>query len=121
VSMATTLLYHHECCTSTKIVTRLLCVPGFHGAKCHDLSKRTKKYVQNASKRVRETKILVKQQPPQGVLVCDHAGLVINRFSLKMRNALTSPEEDFPMEHRGETLYPSARLSLSGETYFSLV
>ena len=27
---------------------------------------------------VRETEILVKQQPPQGVLVCDHAGLVIN-------------------------------------------
>jgi len=30
---------------------------------------------------VRETEILVKQQPPQGVLVCDHAGLVINKFS----------------------------------------
>jgi len=26
----------------------------------------------------RETEILVAQQPPQGVLVCDHAGLVIN-------------------------------------------
>ena len=25
--------------------------------------------------------ILVEQQPPQGVLVCDHAGLVINKFS----------------------------------------
>jgi len=31
---------------------------------------------------VRETEILVEQQPPQGVLVCDHAGLVINKFSL---------------------------------------
>jgi len=30
---------------------------------------------------VRETEILVEQQPPQGVLVCDHAGLVINKFS----------------------------------------
>jgi len=29
---------------------------------------------------VRETDILVEQQPPQGVLVCDHAGLVINKF-----------------------------------------
>ena len=29
------------------------------------------------------TEILVEQQPPQGVLVCDHAGLVINTFSLK--------------------------------------
>ena len=30
---------------------------------------------------VRETEILVEQQPPQGVLVCDHAGLVLNKFS----------------------------------------
>ena len=30
---------------------------------------------------MRETEILVEQQPPQGVLVCDHAGLVINKFS----------------------------------------
>jgi len=29
---------------------------------------------------VRETEILVEQQPPQGVFVCDHAGLVINNF-----------------------------------------
>jgi len=29
----------------------------------------------------RETKILVEQQPPQGVFVCDHASLVINEFS----------------------------------------
>ena len=31
---------------------------------------------------MRETEILVEQQPPQGVFVCDHAGLVINKFSL---------------------------------------
>ena len=31
---------------------------------------------------VRETELLVEQQPPQGVFVCDHAGLVINKFSL---------------------------------------
>jgi len=32
---------------------------------------------------VRETEILVEQQPPQGVFVCDHAGLVINEFSIQ--------------------------------------
>ena len=32
---------------------------------------------------MRETKIPVEQQSPQGVLVCDHAGLVINIFSKK--------------------------------------
>ena len=31
---------------------------------------------------MRETEILVEQQPPQGVLVCDHAGRVIDKFSL---------------------------------------
>jgi hypothetical protein len=30
---------------------------------------------------VRETEILVEQQPPKGVFICDHAGLVINEFS----------------------------------------
>ena len=30
---------------------------------------------------VRETEILVEQQPPQGVLSCDDAGLVINKLS----------------------------------------
>ena len=30
---------------------------------------------------VRETEILVEQQAPQGVFVCDHAGLVINKLS----------------------------------------
>jgi len=32
---------------------------------------------------VRETEILVEQQLPQGVLVCDHAGLAINILSLE--------------------------------------
>jgi len=30
---------------------------------------------------LRKTEILVGQQPPQGVFVCDHAGLAINTFS----------------------------------------
>ena len=30
---------------------------------------------------VRETEILVEQQLPQGIFVCDHAVLVINQFS----------------------------------------
>ena len=30
---------------------------------------------------VRETEILVEQQPPQGVFVCEHAGCVINNFT----------------------------------------
>ena len=34
----------------------------------------------------RESEILEEEQPPQGVLVCDHAGLVINKFSLKRRH-----------------------------------
>jgi len=41
---------------------------------------------------VRETEILVEQQPPQGVCVCDHAGLVINKFP--------------PAEERGGTAAP---------------
>jgi len=28
------------------------------------------------------TEILVEQQSPEGVFFCDHAGLVINKFSL---------------------------------------
>ena len=31
---------------------------------------------------VREIEFLVEHQPPQGVFVCDHAGFVINKFSL---------------------------------------
>ena len=33
------------------------------------------------------TEILVEQQPPQGVLVCDHAGLVINKSSTGVKPA----------------------------------
>ena len=36
---------------------------------------------------VRQTEILVDQQPPQGVFVCDHAGLAINNEG-KMKRAL---------------------------------
>ena len=35
---------------------------------------------------VRETEILVEQQPPQGVFVCGHAGLVINELSHLLNN-----------------------------------
>ena len=38
-------------------------------------------FVKNV-KCVRETEILVEQQTPQGVFVCDHAGLVINKSPL---------------------------------------
>ena len=31
---------------------------------------------------VRETEILEEQQPPQGVFICDHAGLVISESSI---------------------------------------
>ena len=34
---------------------------------------------------VRETEILAEQQLPQGVFVCDHAGLVINQFFFRGR------------------------------------
>ena len=33
---------------------------------------------------MRETEILVEQQTPKGVLVCDHAGRVINKLSLSV-------------------------------------
>jgi hypothetical protein len=32
---------------------------------------------------VRKTEILAEQQPPQRVFVCDHAGLVIDKFPLE--------------------------------------
>ena len=38
---------------------------------------------------VRESEILVEQQPPQGVFVCDHAGRVINEISLPPSQRLT--------------------------------
>ena len=31
-----------------------------------------------------ETEILVEQQPPQGVFVCDHAGLAMNKLSFTL-------------------------------------
>ena len=34
---------------------------------------------------VKETEIREEQQPPQEVLVCGHAGLVINKFSTRSR------------------------------------
>ena len=39
---------------------------------------------------VRETEILLEHLPPQGMLVCDHAGLVINKFSQKNPRFLES-------------------------------
>jgi len=45
---------------------------------------------------VRDTEILVEQQPPQGVLVCDHAGLVINKFS----SAWPFPRRDVHVHER---------------------
>ena len=45
---------------------------------------------------MRETEILVEQQPPQGVLVCDHAGLVINKFSQDW-----SPDRDWVVKMAG--------------------
>ena len=43
---------------------------------------------------MRETEILVEQQPPQGVLVCDHAGLVINKFSSYGEPSFTQADLD---------------------------
>jgi len=42
---------------------------------------------------VRETENLVEQQPPQGVFVCDHAGLVINKLSLQGDSTLRHVRE----------------------------
>jgi len=36
---------------------------------------------QHCDQLLQDVQLLVEQQPPQGVLVCDHAGLVINKFS----------------------------------------
>ena len=50
---------------------------------------------------MRETEILVEQQPPQAVLFCDHAGLVINNFSKPhCRDRSVGPELDFDQERR---------------------
>ena len=43
---------------------------------------------------VRETEILRDEQPPQGVLVCDHAGLVTNQFSLEQAPKLAAKREE---------------------------
>ena len=37
---------------------------------------------------VRETGVLVEKQPPHGFLVCDYAGLVINKFSFYLAGRL---------------------------------
>ena len=42
---------------------------------------------------MRETEILVEQTPPQGVLVCDHAGLVINKFSFGTGSDPSEPDK----------------------------
>ena len=47
---------------------------------------------------VRETAILVEQQPPKGVFICDHAGLVISKFSQQASYlALTLLHLTFPI------------------------
>ena len=55
---------------------------------------------------MRETEILVGQQPPQGVLVCDHAGRVINQSSLSAEprgsarhRAVERPVPSLTIEH----------------------
>jgi len=52
---------------------------------------------------VRETEILVEQQPPQVVFVCDHAGLVINKSSLGSR--------DERLRVRADTLFHQAPIA----------
>ena len=55
---------------------------------------------------MRETEILVEQQPPQGFLVCDHAGLEIITFSVShqgsARTSLTALTLAFPRESSPE-------------------
>jgi hypothetical protein len=51
-----------------------------------------------------ETEILVEQQPPQGVFVCDHAGRVINEFSLTPGTLSPEPCTQTP---KPETLRPN--------------
>ena len=69
---------------------------------------------------MRETEILAEQQLPQGVLVCDHAGLVINNFSLSQVPGHLQPESAparvQPAEKGGERLTRGepARDGLSG-------
>ena len=46
---------------------------------------------------VKETEILVEEQTPQGVFVCDHAGPVINKFSNVGRIQVTRWSKDSQM------------------------
>ena len=62
---------------------------------------------------MRETEILVEQQPPQGVLVCDHAGLVINAFSLS--------SEFWPKTPQGVLLRGHAGLVINKLSVYSLL
>ena len=59
-----------------------------------------------------ETEILVEQQPPQGVFVCDHAGLVIDKFSRVRRESVS----DFGLRVQGfrcKSLGFGCRLTIS--------
>ena len=51
---------------------------------------------------MRETEIIVEQKNPQGVLVCDHAGLVINKFSLQGLFAAAGVDVEWT-DYPGET------------------
>ena len=53
----------------------------------------------------RETEILEEQQPPQVVFVCDHAGLVINKFS--------RPATPLDRSTRGNTYVVSSQVTAS--------
>ena len=60
---------------------------------------------------VRESEILVEQQPPQRVLVCDHAGRVINKLSLAeaVSEQAASNKRPLPSVSRGEDRPAKAR------------
>jgi len=62
---------------------------------------------------VRETETLVEQQPPQGVFVCDHAGLVVNEFSLTgdVQRAPRTPKTTKPEASSSSLLLSSLELS----------
>jgi len=60
---------------------------------------------------VKETEILVEQQqPPQGVFVCDHAGPVVNTFSLRFATASRSVQQQPP---QGVFVYDQAGLLIN--------
>ena len=60
---------------------------------------------------MRETEILVVQQPPQGVLVCDHAGLVINKFSLLSKTKARTSRNFAHPESAGGSINALVRLA----------